>query len=461
MTLADTTTTVFWPLDERRQGIPYGWATPARICVAGVLDDNVSLEDAQERLNRVCGAPDGCKPTLLPDLDVSATHRIFYHRYPCQTLRYYELANAVHKPTAGFDYSLVEQFNQAHQVQSIVNGKSVRLNKPTAAFLLNFAATVIRPVVGLSRYARLPLPLHLLPHSAIAQQVKVRGKQAEVFLENIDALSVVHQDARISKYAKRYTSFFNDIWLLLNDYTIGFAFGALLCDNHQKLAASLASYIQLLCLSCVEESLIWLDSWPGGLKLNTDLSKFYSKMFISIVQLWGDLLVHHILPHTSSLVLLCGYASIFGGFTFSLALIIDALGFFITPHLTVCYILSRLVYSIVKDALGGLWAVFRGKRYNVLRNRMDTWDFDIDQLVFGTMLFTLLVFLFPTILAYYSLFAVIQLALLMLQAVVETLLAFMNHFPLFKLMLKVKDPARLPASVYFLITKDSIIVQTR
>jgi hypothetical protein len=48
-----------------------------------------------------------------------------------------------------------------------------------------------------------------------------------------------------------------------------------------------------------------------------------------------------------------------------------------------------------------------GKRYNVLRNRTDTWDYDVDQLLFGTILFTLVAFLFPTVLAYYALFAVV------------------------------------------------------
>lgn len=46
-----------------------------------------------------------------------------------------------------------------------------------------------------------------------------------------------------------------------------------------------------------------------------------------------------------------------------------------------------------------------GKRRNILRNRTDTWSYDIDQLLFGTVLFTLLAFLFPTALVYYVLFA--------------------------------------------------------
>jgi hypothetical protein len=49
-----------------------------------------------------------------------------------------------------------------------------------------------------------------------------------------------------------------------------------------------------------------------------------------------------------------------------------------------------------------------GKRYNVLRNRVDSWDYDVDQLLLGTILFTLVAFLFPTILAYYALFTTVS-----------------------------------------------------
>jgi len=111
-----------------------------------------------------------------------------------------------------------------------------------------------------------------------------------------------------------------------------------------------------------------------------------------------------------------------------------------------------------------------GKRYNVLRNRIDSWEYDIDQLLFGTILFTLWAFLFPTILAYYALFAMVRLhdpfpisrvsyqpvfvtqmrfLTIFLHASMETLLALMNHFPLFALMLRAKDPWRLPGELAF------------
>ncbi|KAJ7842086.1 N-acetylglucosaminyl transferase component-domain-containing protein [Mycena leptocephala] len=100
---------------------------------------------------------------------------------------------------------------------------------------------------------------------------------------------------------------------------------------------------------------------------------------------------------------------------------------------------------------GSLWNLFRGKRFNVLRNRIDNWDYETDQLLFGTILFTLLAFLFPTVLAYYALFAILRLGTILMNAALDTQLAFMNHFPLFALMLRAKDPWRLPGGIYFCV----------
>lgn len=38
--------------------------------------------------------------------------------------------------------------------------------------------------------------------------------------------------------------------------------------------------------------LLWLDSWPAGLKLNTELSRFYSHGFIGLTAQWTS--EHHV-----------------------------------------------------------------------------------------------------------------------------------------------------------------------
>lgn len=104
-----------------------------------------------------------------------------------------------------------------------------------------------------------------------------------------------------------------------------------------------------------------------------------------------------------------------------------------------------------------------GKRYNVLRKRKDSWDYDVDQLVLGTILFTLVAFLSPTIITYYALFALVspsvfpgtarnkivsltqaRLIIVLFHAGLDTILVLMNHFPLFALLLRIKSPLRMP-----------------
>jgi phosphatidylinositol glycan class Q protein len=120
------------------------------------------------------------------------------------------------------------------------------------------------------------------------------------------------------------------------------------------------------------------------------------------------------------LVYLIG-ASGFIGSTMILSISADVLSL-LTIHLYTGYLIATTIFSQQISMAGSLWRLFRGsfpasecersltspaigKRWNVLRNRTDSWDYDLDQLILGTILFTLLTFLFPTVLVYYSLFA--------------------------------------------------------
>jgi hypothetical protein len=74
---------------------------------------------------------------------------------------------------------------------------------------------------------------------------------------------------------------------------------------------------------------------------------------------------------------------------------------------------------------------------------------DLDQLLVGTILFTLLFFLLPTVVVFYLNFAVARMIIISMKAGFDTLLSCLNHFPLFALMLRLKDPRRLPGGIQF------------
>ncbi|KAF8634333.1 hypothetical protein AX15_000990 [Amanita polypyramis BW_CC] len=208
----------------------------------------------------------------------------------------------------------------------------------------------------------------------------------------------------------------------------------------------LAHRLEPWLVQSIHDLLHWLDSWPAGLKLNTELSRFYAHSLALLSHAFTHLV--HLVAHHFHLILVVVFLISHLGASFALAFLIDFVSF-LTAHITLSYALSRMVYRRMILAARSLFNLFRGKRYNVLRHRTDYWEYDMDQLLLGTILFTLLAFLSPTIFVYYALFAALRVAILLLFASVEILIAFLNHFPLFALVLRVKDPARIPGSIYF------------
>lgn len=116
----------------------------------------------------------------------------------------------------------------------------------------------------------------------------------------------------------------------------------------------------------------------------------------------------------------------------------------LTVHIYSFYIASARIFNWQLTIIISLFHLFRGKKRNVLRNRIDSCDYDLDQLLLGTILFTILFFLLPTVVVFYLTFASARMLIISLKAALDTSLAFLNHFPLFALMLRVKDSQRLP-----------------
>jgi len=148
-------------------------------------------------------------------------------------------------------------------------------------------------------------------------------------------------------------------------------------------------------------------------------------------------------PH---IVRFIGFAS-FAGATMSLSLVSDLVSLF-TLHIHCFYIASARIYSWQLTIITSLFHLFRGKKRNVLRNRIDSCDYELDQLLLGTILFTLLFFLLPTVAVFYLTFALARMGIILIKAILDSLLACLNHFPIFALMLRFKDSARLPGTYY-------------
>lgn len=205
-------------------------------------------------------------------------------------------------------------------------------------------------------------------------------------------------------------------------------------------------------ISCLD----FLNDWPVGLKLNTPLSQFFCSSATLLIQHWNELVTPLLQTHGPLLLTVIANSALLG-LTLLLSIVSDALSV-LALHIRLSHAAASFVFSLQRDSLSGLFNLFRGKRWNVLRQRTDSYQYDIDQLFLGTVLFTVSIFLMPTTTSYAGFFAAIHLALWAIQKTIERAVQALNAFPLFEVMLRIKEPSRLPCECF---VRSTLLLLTR
>lgn len=301
--------------------------------------------------------------------------------------------------------------------------------------------------------------------SATAQQVEIRLQQFCYWPMQYSTLRKRKDDwESVTTSHPEYIRFYNSLWLVANDVIIGIALGSYIIDNAGWVAHQISGVLGTYTVAVLQRTISWLMDWPAGLKLNNELAQFLGDLFLWVIDYWSSQLnfstrlVTHctdvqagcievlrpILPHV---IWFIGFSS-FAGASMPIALFSDMLSL-LTLHIYSFYLASARIFHWQLTILLSLFHLFRGKKHNVLRKRIDSCDYDLDQLLLGTILFTLLFFLLPTVVVFYLTFASSRMAIITLKAILDTLLACLNHFPLFALMLRIKDSQRLPGGIRF------------
>lgn len=283
--------------------------------------------------------------------------------------------------------------------------------------------------------------------SATAQQVEIRLQQFCYWPSQYITLRKRKDDwESVTTSHPDYIRFYNSLWLVANDVIIGIALGSYIIDNSSWVAESISNILSLYSIAALQRTISWLMYWPAGLKLNNELAAFLGDLFLWVINHWSSCIetLQPALPHV---IWFIGFSS-FAGASMPIALFSDLLSI-VTLHIYSFYMASARIFNWQYTILLSLFQLFRGKKHNVLRKRIDSCDYDLDQLLLGTILFTLLFFLLPTVVVFYLTFACARMAIISLKAILDTMLACLNHFPLFALMLRIKDSQRLPGGIRF------------
>ena len=161
----------------------------------------------------------------------------------------------------------------------------------------------------------------------------------------------------------------------------------------------------------------WLMSYPGGLKLTR--SSLHSLVICSYGSLnigrpaffeSSCLTYRHRILHRLLILRWCEYAG---------SHLLRPCQYSHYAYLQLLHRSAR-IFNWQLSIIVSLFHLFRGKKRNVLRNRIDNCDYDLDQLLLGTILFTLLFFLLPTVVVFYLTFASARMAIISLKASLDT-----------------------------------------
>ncbi|XP_062388663.1 phosphatidylinositol N-acetylglucosaminyltransferase subunit Q [Sardina pilchardus] len=196
----------------------------------------------------------------------------------------------------------------------------------------------------------------------------------------------------------------------------------------------------------LQELLQWLMGAPAGLKMNKALDEVLGRFFLYHIHLWISY-IHLMSPFIEMILWYVGLSACLG-LTFALSVLSDIVAL-LTFHIYCFYVYGARLYCLKVYGLSSLWRLFRGKKWNVLRQRVDSCSYDLDQLFIGTLLFTILFFLLPTTALYYLVFTLLRLVVVLFQGLIHLSVDLINSFPLLAMGLRVCRPYRLAEGVKF------------
>ncbi|CAJ1913493.1 unnamed protein product [Sphenostylis stenocarpa] len=191
---------------------------------------------------------------------------------------------------------------------------------------------------------------------------------------------------------------------------------------------------------------VWLMGNPAGFKLNAELAGVLGMVSLNAVQIWSTLWIfvgfvfNYIIQGLSVLGILCG-------FTVPAALIIDMIAL-ATLHVSTLHWFISLVYSSQIQALAALWRLFRGRKWNPLRKRLDTFDYTVKQHIVGSLLFTPLLLLLPTTSVFYIFFSIVDTTINLVCLLIEVTISIIHATPYTKIFLWLVRPGRFPSGIW-------------
>ncbi|CDR97440.1 PHOSPHATIDYLINOSITOL N-ACETYLGLUCOSAMINYLTRANSFERASE SUBUNIT Q, putative [Babesia bigemina] len=181
-------------------------------------------------------------------------------------------------------------------------------------------------------------------------------------------------------------------------------------------------------------------------KLNNEVAVFVSRLLLSVLVVWR-IIKPRIQAHFTVLSNIFQYSALFG-VTCHTAVLVDILTIE-TMHVAYAHCIMLYLTKWMQRYLYSLLQLFKGKKWNVLKQSLDSNNYTREQLFLGTVIFTLLLLIYPTIWVFYCVTLLVYLPVFVARAFMRSVIEVMTKFPWYFLAYNALFPRRYKEGVYF------------
>lgn len=310
--------------------------------------------------------------------------------------------------------------------------------------LLLLLWTVIRLFLAVSW---MPKILFEALHSFLRNRLDYSSSFLQQILLRISQIKKIQDDARAGKSSLLCGRL---LTMIAIDVLAGVCVACVISSyvSVGDMYSSFCSWTKLLAAT-VHRLLDWLSGAPAGLKLNQPLTQALSAFFSYHVHLWILYLelADPVLRGVAWVLVWLGMC----GVSVQVAILSDLLDL-ATLHLHCFYIYGARLYNLQTSLLGSQWRAFRGRKWNPLKQRVDTYDAGGAislRRVLTAVVFTLVVFLLPTITIYYLVFVLLRVSLKLARGLLAGIVWVLNINPLYLVLLNMTGSNRVKGDIYF------------
>ncbi|XP_020082637.1 uncharacterized protein LOC109706253 [Ananas comosus] len=256
------------------------------------------------------------------------------------------------------------------------------------------------------------------------------------------------------EYAQKAALKKHFVWSnLAVDVILGIILGVTLFTNIEAICFSTLTIAPYVTDNVLRAGCVWLMGVPAGFKLNSELAELLGMISLNAIQIFSTLwfFMSTSLGH---IILGLAISGIVFGLTIPAALCIDMLNL-ATVHVRTLHLFISFLYSQQIQVSASLWRLFRGRKWNPLRQRLDSYDYTVEQHVVGSLLFTPILLLLPTTSAFYIFFTMLNSMITFICIMVEIMISFLHATPYAEVILWLTMRRRFPSGIWFETTQAS------